>query len=379
MVEKKKRVATMTFHMAHNYGAMLQAYALENAVNKLGVSCEVLDYRFPYIDQWSGIKTLSETQKESGFLLGILKYLNRYMRNYRKADLRRKKFNDFMRQDLKLSKKTYFKAEELETADYDAILFGSDQIWNPDLTGGLAFEYMGKYFDAEHTKLISYAASCGTESLKEEFESEYYSLLKRFSAIGIREKGLTDFIEQKYKLCAQTVLDPVFLLNREDWSKLSEGADVTENEPYLLVYAFQTGDDIYRLARRIAAERKLKLITISYQKQNSLNDMIQLTECGPKDFVSLIQNADFICTTSFHGMAFSIIFEKNFYCIGHPQYSRRNSDLLALVGMNDRMISKESDVIHIENCDYKNTREILKHEKQSSLDFLYKAIYETKK
>lgn len=378
-MERKKvinKVAIMTFHMAHNYGAMLQTYGLENAVNRLGVSCEVLDYRFPYIDQWNGMKTLRETQKEYGFLLGTAKYLRRYIKDYRKANLRRRKFNDFMRHGLKLSKDTYFKAEELETVEYDAVLFGSDQIWNPELTNGMALEYMGKYFKADKMRLIAYAASCGTESLKEEFREEYYPLLKRYTAIGVREKGLTDFIIQEYKLCAQTVLDPVFLLNKEDWKQLSEESDIAIDKPYVLIYAFQTGDEIYQLARKIAKERKLKLVTIGYQKYNSLNDMMQLTECGPKDFVSLIQNADFICTTSFHGMAFSIIFEKDFYCIGHPKYSKRNSDLLELLGMSDRMIEKESDVTCIEGCNYQKAQLILEQERKSSLDFLYRSIFD---
>ena len=379
MEEKKSlKVATMTFHMAHNYGAMLQAYALETAVNRLGISCEVLDYRYPYIDQWHGIRTIHEMQQESGFLIGTLKYLKRYIRDYRKADLRRRKFNAFMRQDMKLSKECYFNPEDLGAAEYDAVLFGSDQIWNHELTGGFAPEYMGKYFDAEHTKLISYAASCGTDTFQEEFVGEYYPLLKRFTALGIREKGLADFISRKYQLSVQTVLDPVFLLEKEDWMQVSKGAEITIDEPYLLVYAFQVGEDIYQLARRIAKERNLKLVAIGYQERDFLEDMLQLTECGPKDFVSLIQNAAFVCTTSFHGMAFSVIFEKDFYCIGHPKYSKRNSDFLSLVGMTDRMVSQASEVTCVENCDYGKAEEALRSEKRKSMEFLRKSIFEVR-
>lgn len=377
-LERKKplKVATMTFHMAHNYGAMLQAYALETAVNRLGISCEVLDYRFPYIDQWSGIRTLRETRQEFGFLIGTLKYLKKYWKNYRKADSKRRKFDAFMRKDLKLSRKTYFQAEQLRTAVYDAVLFGSDQIWNYELTGGPAPEYMGKYFDAEKIKLIAYAASAGTDAFQEDLAETYYPLLERFTALGIREKGLADFISRKYQLPVQTVLDPVFLLNKEDWLQLSQGAEITIDKPYLLVYAFQVGDDIFQLARKIAKELNLKPVAIGYQKKDIIDDMLQLTECGPKDFVSLIQNAAFVCTTSFHGMAFSVIFEKDFYCIGHPKYSKRNSDFLSLVGMTDRIVSKASEVTCVENCDYGKAREILRSEKQKSMEFLRKAVFE---
>ena len=96
----------MTFHIAHNYGAMLQAYALQQAICKLGFQCEVLDYRFQYIDQWSGIRSRHDLEQEYGTLGGNLRFLHRYIKgNYRNISVMRRKFDQFMRKDIKLSKK----------------------------------------------------------------------------------------------------------------------------------------------------------------------------------------------------------------------------------------------------------------------------------
>lgn len=369
-----KKIGTMTFHIAHNYGAMLQAYALVTAISQFGYECEVIDYRFPYIDQWSGIHTKDEIIQEYGQIKGSLIALKRKYTNYRVITPARRKFDDFMRNKIRLSKRTYYHKEDLTNADYDVVLFGSDQIWNPNLTDGYALEYMGQQFDISHTSLISYAASCGLDHFKEEWRDTYYPLLKRFSSISVREKGLADYINQSYQLKAEAVMDPVFLLSKETWSTLAEEADITINEPYMLVYAFEVGNDIYDLARRIAEERGLKLVTIGYQEQDELNDMVQLLECGPIDFLSLIVNAGFVCTTSFHGMAFSILFEKDFYCIGHPKYSARNRELLKTMGMEDRMIKCADDVKDIRTLVYSSLRNTLKEEVDKSSLFIQHAL-----
>ena len=140
---KDIKVGTMTFHMAHNYGAMLQAYALERAVSLMGYSCEVIDYRFPHIDHYNCIWDYSDYIQRDGRIIGALKYYKRCLSGgYKNISELHQKFDCFMRKSLNLSKKAYFKKELLNEAEYDYVLFGSDQIWNPDLTGGIVPEYL---------------------------------------------------------------------------------------------------------------------------------------------------------------------------------------------------------------------------------------------
>lgn len=376
--EKGNRyVATMTFHMAHNYGAMLQAYALEQVVNQIGgVSCEIIDYRFPFIDQWNGIQTFSELVQKYGVIIGSLKYINRILRgSYKRITPLHRKFNRFMRRNLILSQKVYYTPEELKTVDYDVILFGSDQIWNTNLTNGIAEEYFGKYFDEEKTKLVSYAASCGTDSFSPDLKSRVLPMLKRFAYLGIREKRFSDFLNKEYNLNTETVLDPVFLLSDIEWRTLFSIRDDKKREkPYVLVYAFECGDEVYQLAREIASQKEWRIIAIVYDKIDGLYDIEQRTDCGPIDFLALIYNAQFVCTTSFHGMAFSIIFHRDFYCIGHPLYGQRNRNLLDLLGVSDRMIEKGESITKITECNYTIADEKLKSERDKSIQFLKKAI-----
>lgn len=369
------KVGTMTFHLAHNYGAMLQGYALQRAICNLGYDCEVIDYRFPYIDRYNKIWYWNDYKQKDGIAIGSLKYIKRCLKGgYKDITPLHHKFDNFMRKSMRLSKKSYFSSEKLKETQYDVVVFGSDQIWNPELTGGSVSEYFGEQFDASTTKLVSYAASCGTDGIKAEYKEKALPLLKRFKRLGIREDSFTEFLKNDYGLEARTVVDPVFLLSRNEWDKLISDTTRMIEEPYLLIYAFQEGEEIYNLARKIANERKLKLVTISYREKPNLEDMTQLTDCGPKEFVSLIKNADFVCTTSFHGTAFSVLYNKNFYCIGHPLYSQRNRDLLQMVKMTDRMVTSDKDVIKISDCDYFAANELLEINKKQSLDFLREAI-----
>ena len=138
------RVGTMTFHMAKNYGAMLQAYALQKSIESFGAECEVLDYRLPYIFDREGVPTYTEFIQEVGFLRGNARFFIRHLNGwYRSMPAVRKKCDSFMRNDIKLSKKVIFDKEKLINTDYDAVVFGSDQIWSPYHTGGFAPEYLG--------------------------------------------------------------------------------------------------------------------------------------------------------------------------------------------------------------------------------------------
>ena len=375
---KKKRsalsVATMTFHLAHNYGAMLQAYALRHAVRKLGYHCRVLDYRFPYIHQWSGIHTWKDLLWLDGPLIGTAKHLRRLLHgHYAGQAPAQLKFNRFMREKMGLSFKTYFSPDELKKASYDAILFGSDQIWNPALTNGLAEEYFGGCFDSSSTRLIAYAASCGKDRLPSEYKDQIMSLLGRFHGLSVREESLAQTLRQD-GLDVLAMPDPVLLLNTEEWDALIRNTPPVVSEPYVLIYAFDTGNDVYDIARRIAAERNLNCVSVCYKADPARQDMLQLTDCGPLEFLRLIRDARFVCTTSFHAEAFSILFEKSFYCIGHPLYSQRNADILRIVGLEDRMISSSAAVEQITDCDFSNTKARLEIQRNCAMVFLANAI-----
>ena len=369
------KTATMTFHMAYNYGAMLQAYALQKTIEKTGADCEILDYRLPFIFRRDGVPRYLEFIADLGIVRGNIRYFWRCLNGWsRRLPKAKTKSDSFMRNDLKLSKKTYFRKNRLETTKYDAVVFGSDQIWNPDITGGFADEYLGQYFDSEKTSLIAYAASCGKDHLDPDYRDAFLERLRRFSAVSVREKSLARTMNESYGIPAMAVLDPVLLADPAIWDTLTEQAEIRIDEPYLLLYSFDAGDGIYQLALQIAQQLHLKPVAVCYRRNPRWTDVKQLLSCGPKDFLSLLRHASFVCTTSFHGLAFSILWEKNFYCMGHPLVNQRERDLLDSVGMRDRYVEDWTRITTVTDCDYSEARTRLAKLREDSQGFLENAL-----
>ena len=371
------KVAVMTFHMASNYGAMLQAYALQKTIDNMeGVECEILDYRQHFIYKRDGIYRFNELILDSGALKGSARFIWRHLEGrYRNITSAQKKFDDFLRNDQECSQKVYFKKEKLKKTSYDVVVFGSDQIWNPNLIGGFSPEYLGGGFDTNKTSLVAYAASCGTGHLPEEYQNQYIYYLRRFSAISVREKSLANTLNEDWHISVQTTLDPVLLAKPAIWEPLIKQAEIHVNEPYLLIYSFDAGDEIYKVALKVAQVKHLKPIAICYKKQNISPEIEQILDCGPKDFLSLISHAEFVCTTSFHGLAFSILFGKQFYCMPHPLVGQRERDLIDLLGLNDRFLEHSEDLINITDGDYSEAQKRLEDLRESSLRFLEDAIW----
>lgn len=369
---KQKKIGTMTFHIAHNYGAMLQAYALAAAVRNLGHDCEVIDYRFPYIDSWSRIEYFNDLLKKHGYIIGGAVYVKRLITGYYSRNNMHIRFDKFERNIIPHSKTIYRNKEELNNMPYDIILFGSDQIWNSALTNGIAEEYIGGFKCLPNTKKIAYAASCGTSDFQTESREVYDYLLKDFSAIGVREETFREsLLSRGYD--AECVLDPTLLLTAEEWKKIIPKEKKRYTRQYLLLYAFEEDDKIYDLTREYAKKQGLDIIAIAYGKKKEMYGMTVLTNCGPLDFLSLFENAEHIITTSFHGTVFSLVFHKNFHCIPHPKYRERTDSLLKTVGLEEHNVEELTE-LKDKAIDWEKVDKLLESKRKMSLAFLEKEL-----
>lgn len=373
---KKKRVGTMTFHIAHNYGATLQAYALPKAVEMLGYECEVIHYCFPYIYGWGHVERLQELNKKHGIIGGTLRYIKRSLKGVYSPQLKQNKFENFIHHVMPISVKQYHNFSELKNMDYDAILFGSDQIWNSQLTGGIAKEFVGGFECLPNTRKIAYAASCGRGSFLEEEKENYYPLLNDFYALGVREQGLCQ------SLCndgfiAKQVLDPTLLLTKEQWNEMTKqskhGVKLPEKD-YLLVYVFDEDNSIYQFIDKVAAKYGLEVCVIAYHMKPEIEKYKVYQNCGPEDFVRLIAGASRIITTSFHGTVFSIIYEREFYCVPHPTLHERTDSLLAAIDLSVRNCSVETDIDSMREIEWEKVGDTLGTLRADSLEFLKEAI-----
>ena len=359
------KVGTLTFHSTDNYGAVLQAYALPKAVEKLGHECQVIDYRHPAFTHGVEIEWPRSLIKKYGLLIGSIKSVNRWRLGWFSKKRKDVKFNLFIEKKLPLSPKTYRLPEELSEVDYDAVLFGSDQIWNQDYTGGIAKEYYGYGISG---RKIAYAGSSGTDCVPE----ETIPLLKEFSSLGIREQSLTDMLVN-HGLKAKTVLDPVLLLTREQWMEVA--APLPKGlvpGKYILVYGFDE-QPVYDMARTIAKKENLPMVIVRWCGYNKrFDDMIQLPQTGPEEFLSLVANAAAVCTSSFHGTAFSILFSRKLYCCMPYECSDRTISLLQQLGLMECLVHKGEYTDR--QTDYAVVQDKLELLREASVDFLKRAI-----
>lgn len=369
---KLLKIGTLTFHNAANYGAVLQAYALPVALEKMGYDSEVIDYRHSIISRDTDIEWPHDLRSRYGWIKGTIKAINRWRLGCYCKNSRYVQYSLFVNRHLPKSKKVYRSSADIASENYDVILFGSDQIWNDSLTGGLSPVYFGDFAsDSRKTIKIAYAASNGRDFIPTEWRNKVEPWLKDFRALGIREKGLAEFIQNEYNLKTETVIDPVLLLDKETWSGLECRLPRNiHSGRYIFVYTFDE-QPVYDFARKLARRTGLQIVLLRWCGKNErFNDMIQLSESSPAEFLALIHNAAYVCTSSFHGTAFSVIFEKEFYCYSPNNFGSRTDNLLSLLGIEDHKIADNPEAEAENTLNYSEITHKLEELRFSSVQFL---------
>lgn len=336
------KVGILTFHDAHNYGAVLQAYALKRYIQKLGYEVKVINYHHETIPD------------------GFPKEDN---------EKRWNKFNKFINELIDDEERVYTKEEELEELDINFWICGSDQIWNTEITRGFN---KGFFLDFKtNGKKISYAVSMGIPELPNEHEEQFKESLNNLDDISVREETLKQYAERFIDKRIERTLDPTLLLEEEDYDNL-----LLENKygDYVLIYALGPDERLTTIAKKVAEEKGIKLIELNDKKQEDYF-CEQISEAGPEEFLTLIKNAKAIITNSFHGTIFSIIFKKEFYTITRLNRNARMENILKIVHMEDRLIDKVEDINKVKEQDFEKAFEELNYEKQSSKNFLKKALH----
>lgn len=312
------KICTITCQNTVNHGARLQCYALAYWLQKQGHEVEVIDYR----PARSRNKKLWYKPKPS--IKEWIKLFSQY--SIRKKNLeRRKLFDAFSQKYIPLTKQVYYSIMDLRKNPpvADLYLAGSDQIWNTNLPNGTDPAYYLD-FGPSDVRRESFAASFATEDLKPGTESFVKEHLIKFDKITVREQSTLKILES-LGLDGTQQEDPVFLLSSSEWDEIADGTGA--GEKYVLVYDFYLGDDIKIEAQKIAKEKQLKIYSIGHSKLSYADK--NFVYAGPKTFVSLIKNASFIISNSFHGTAFALIYGVPFKVLDRPDgLNIRMHDLL---------------------------------------------------
>lgn len=371
------KICTITCHDVYNYGASLQAYALMRYLNTLNHDTSIIDYKPEYLSRRYNCKYIDPQSKyykicQKYPLLYYLYILKNYIK-FIPWYPRKKAFDKFTRDYLILTPR-YNNFDELENNPPVADLYiaGSDQIWNSLISNGKDPAFYLSFIKNKRIK-SSYAASFGISSIPQEYKDFVKSQLINIGHISVREKTAVLIVEE-LGLKAKQVLDPVFLLDKDEWISLMP-QKITKDK-YLLVYDFVHDDpNIKLLAHKIAEERNLKIYSINdYSKINYADKNI--SNAGPLDFLYYLYHADTIISSSFHATAFSIIFNKNFYTfqVSHNKNKSRMTDLLDLFNLNTRFINTINDYKHYEIINYKDITNKINASINESKDFIKQLI-----
>lgn len=363
-------VYILTFHCAKNYGAILQAYALQSTLYRYISNVYIVDYRPDFLIK--PYKPLFKKICMLDFIHGNkLKYIVRiiisiasyYFFGY-KIKLRR--YSIFEQTYLKLSPWRH-------NATIDAVVLGSDQIWNSRIT---QMDRTYFYIDSPkgNTRVISYAASIGNDqSTKEELDFLRENI-KNVDCISVREETAQQVLSAVCDKPITTVLDPTLLIKSTDkeWHQL-----VGDNRygRYLLLYQMSDDPNTLKICRYVAKMLELKIIEVLANPfgHKNLNLHKHITTAGPEEFVTLFAHAEYVVTSSFHGTAFSLIFNKQFVTVAHPTAGLRQRDLLSRIGLSDRVVSSVDD-IPASDIDYSIVNARLDIERQKSFAFIEKAL-----
>lgn len=378
------KVGIITILKVNNYGAELQAYATQAVLKKLGYDAEIIDYLFYKNPKHKKTKasaplfpfSIKCTLKEWIYpKISIIKSLL----NREALKLRAKKFDDFHKENTSLST-TYCSIDKLYAANlnYDVYVTGSDQVWNPGIYSSIAPYFLT--FAPEGKKKIAYASSFGVEHIPDYAINYYKEWLRSYDAIGVREKNALKLVEAIANVKATLVLDPTLLLTKSDWDKVSKPINTEMHGDYILLYELTPCPYILDLAYYLSKEKGLQIVRIckDAHKQDKDGNIINIIDAGPAEFLSLFSKASLIITNSFHGTAFSINFQKDFYTVLslRKKNNSRQRSLLELFGLTERLIMEGSPLSDVSkmSIDYTYANQRLNEERNKSIHYLQQAI-----
>lgn len=370
------KIGILTFHCANNYGAVLQTYGLQEYLKTLGHDVYVIDYRpnyilkaYPLFDwKWSHIdwKSLSMLLVKDCILYFIRSVLAFPIRMRRRLF-----FSLFRYKYIRLCSNILSDSN----SDFDAFIFGSDQIWNPLITaGGFDINYFAHFPAAKNKRLVSYAGSVGSLQNLKSKECDFISLLSSYTSISVREKSLADLISKLApEKCAKTVLDPVLLAGRKVFETIA--SKKTHQKKYLLVFqlAFDDTLTVQRIAERIAQDKKLEIKYLISEKE-SLKDCSIKSSVSISDFIALFRDASYVITTSYHGTVFAIIFEREFNVVNlNDKINERMTDLLSLLDLKERILTNADSILY-NGINYDKVNSILKEKQLTSQSFIKNSL-----
>ncbi len=356
------KVGLLTFPNSISYGCVLQMYALYHTVQSMGHEAEVINYQNLYMKQE---QHLSGEKKARAVVRKLL-----HWRLY-------KNFSKFEKEKLRcVPTQPFSNKEQLRKLgkEYSAVICGSDQVWNPDITNYDLSYFLD--FCEENTRRIAYAPSFGVERLSREFAVAVGAELNKFSSVSVREEVGQTLVNQITGLDAPIVVDPTMLLCAEDWYSVERPHPAGSGE-YILYYTVRNSDVLMERCCELSKKTGLKIVVIGgnfinrMKKRNPIIDYA--VDVSPAEWLYLMHHARYVVTNSFHGTAFSIIFHKDFYLELSSATNSRLKHIATMMGLESRII-KDEMADPAQACDYSIAEKRLSMIRDESLKYLEDAL-----
>lgn len=367
------RIGIVSYYHNINYGSALQACALQMAIRKLGYECAHI--------RRDTTKTSIQKLRElltKPHLVAKRKLSYYYKKaSSRKSHLRRKRFQEFVHENIRESEVGY-KPDQLSLCEdtYDAFICGSDQIWAPNQFD----EWFYLSFVSNKFKKIAYAPSIGLPSIPENLRDRVSQLIKNIAYLSIREKQGADLVKDLTGLEIPVVLDPTLLINKKDWLAIAQGS-LRPQKPYILCLFLGDNPSHRKTAESLAAGNNLNLAVLPFRSTDYGWGDHTISDAGPAEFIDLINNAAVVLTDSFHGAAFSLNLNKPFFVFmrftdNHPIcQNSRIINLLNTFSLQTRLISSDDpQQVPDVPMDFACINDVLFSERARSLQYLKSSI-----
>ncbi|MBL0602057.1 polysaccharide pyruvyl transferase family protein [Aeromonas dhakensis] len=368
------KIAILTQPLYNNYGGLLQAFALQHFMKNQGHDVLTVDFSIQKRSKFSEIKSVVGNI--------IRKYiLQRSVSNvFPLADEQRKVIgqhtNRFTSEHIKTTQKISLVSEfkYIKQYSFDAYIVGSDQVWRPAYSPGMSAFFLSFLDKNDSAKRIAYAASFGVDNC-DEFSAgqlaEYAPLLQRFNAVGVREDSAVELCQQYFGTSAQHVIDPTLLLDKDVYRQLVEQEKIPASNGNMMVYVLDQAPEKQQIIQQVAKVRGLKPFTVMPESNGVYPPVTQ--------WLRGFMDAEYVVTDSFHGVVFSIIFNKPFIAIGNRDRGlARFTSILKLFELESRLVFSKGDVsIDVINdvIDFAKVNEIKSKQQMLAHSFITQALY----
>ena len=379
------KIGIVTLIGEHNYGNLLQSYALQTVLEQMGHNVVILNRREPKpslrlltVRIMSFLKSIIRR-----YLLGNMEILivNPFSDDYSISNRTDRRYlKKFVRAYLKRTLPLRSTEEMRDYAikkQFDIFIVGSDQVWREEYTQSIEEMFLSFLPNDSHTRRIAYAASFGTDDnpISVEKLPICVGLLRKFDFISVREKSAVDICKNRFGVEAIHVLDPTLLLNKDDYLEIIKRAGTPKSKGSLLTYILDDNEDINNSIKQTA--QILNMIPFSVNALEKVDSISYLyRQPSVEEWIRGFYDAEFVITDSFHACVFSILFNKPFVCLGNKERGNvRFTSLLRMFGLQDRIVD-ENNIIKVYNkkIDWMQINDILNKKRIMSIVFLEKTI-----